>query len=124
MSAVFDWDMATLGDPFVDLGILLNYWPDPSDTDEDGPIVNPGVATLGLPARAEVVARYAAVTGFDVGDVYWYEAFACWKTAVVLQQLYTRYLRGESTDPRMADRGPRISPQARRAMTIIDRAGR
>ena len=45
------------------------------------------------------------------------------KTAVVLQQLYTRYLRGESTDPRMADRGPMITPQARRAMLILEQAG-
>jgi aminoglycoside phosphotransferase (APT) family kinase protein len=124
VKSIFDWDMATLGDPFVDLGTLLNYWPDPSDTDADRPLYPPGMESLGLPTRAEAVARYAQQTGFDVGDVYWYEAFACWKTAVVLQQLYTRYLRGESTDPRMADRGPKISPQARRAALILDRAGR
>ena len=123
VKSIFDWDMATLGDPFVDLGTLLNYWPDPSDTDDDRPIYNPGMESLGLPTRAEVVERYAVATGFDVGDVYWYEAFACWKTAVVLQQLYTRYVRGESTDERMATRGEKISPQARRAMAILDRAG-
>jgi aminoglycoside phosphotransferase (APT) family kinase protein len=123
VKSIFDWDMATLGDPFVDLGILLNYWPDPSDTDDDRPLYNAGMEALALPTRAEVVERYAAGTGFDVGEVYWYEAFAAWKTAVVLQQLYTRYLRGESTDPRMADRGPMIAPQARRAMLILERAG-
>ena len=78
--------------------------------------------SLGLPTRAEVVERYAAATGFDVGDVDWYEAFACWKTAVVLQQLYTRYVRGESTDERMATRGEKVGAQARRAMAILDRA--
>ncbi len=124
VKSIFDWDMATLGDPFVDLGILLNYWPDPTDTDGDRPIYNPGMDALGLPTRAEVVERYAARTGFDVADVYWYEAFACWKTAVVLQQLHTRYVRGESTDERMAKKGDNIAPQARRAMTILDRAGR
>jgi aminoglycoside phosphotransferase (APT) family kinase protein len=124
VKSVFDWDMATLGDPFVDLGTLLNYWPDPADTDDDRPLHYPGLESLGLPGRDEVVARYASVTGFDVADVYWYEAFACWKTAVVLQQLYIRYVRGESTDPRMATRGEKVGPQARRAMTILDRAGR
>jgi aminoglycoside phosphotransferase (APT) family kinase protein len=120
--SIFDWDMATLGDPFVDLGTMLNYWPDPSDTDEDRPIYPEGMEALGLPTRAEVVERYAARTGLEVGEVYWYEAFAAWKTAIVLQQLYTRYVRGESTDPRMADRGTRITPQARRATILLDRA--
>jgi aminoglycoside phosphotransferase (APT) family kinase protein len=122
VKSIFDWDMATLGDPFVDLGILLNYWPDPSDTPDNQPIINPGTETLGLPTRQEVIERYAAGTGLDVGDVHWYEAFACWKTAVVLQQLHTRYLRGESTDERMATRGQKVSPQACRAMTILDLA--
>jgi aminoglycoside phosphotransferase (APT) family kinase protein len=118
--SIFDWDMATLGDPLVDLGTLLNYWPDPSDTEELRPIYNPGMDSMGLPSRAELAARYAARTGFDVADVGWYEAFACWKTAVILQQLHTRYLRGETTDERMATRGQDVSMQARRAMAILD----
>jgi aminoglycoside phosphotransferase (APT) family kinase protein len=121
--SVFDWDMATLGDPFVDLGITLNYWPDPSDTPACAPIVNPGMEALGLPTRAEVIERYASITGFDVGDVHWYEAFACWKTAVVLQQLHTRYVRRESTDERMAGKGDLVGAQARRSATILDQAG-
>ena len=105
VKSVFDWDQATLGDPFVDVGITLNYWPDPADVPGLEPIVNPGMEALGLPARAEVIDRYAARTGFDVGAVRWYEAFAAWKTAVILQQLYARWVRGESTDPRMARAG-------------------
>jgi aminoglycoside phosphotransferase (APT) family kinase protein len=120
VKSIFDWDMATLGDPFVDLGTLLNYWPDPSDTPESTALVVAGLETLGLPTRAEVVERYAERSGLDVGDVRWYEAFACWKTAVVLQQLHTRFVRGESTDPRMGERGALVGPQARRAMTLLD----
>lgn len=124
VKSVFDWDMATLGDPLVDLGTTLNYWPDPSDPDDGtGPLVVPGMASLGLPTRAEVVERYAAATGFDLDAVAWYEAFACWKTAVVLQQLYVRYVRGESTDDRMAARGDLVEPQARRAATLLDLTG-
>jgi aminoglycoside phosphotransferase (APT) family kinase protein len=123
VKSIFDWDMATLGDPFVDLGILLNYWPDPSDTEDNRPIYNAGMESLGLPNRSQVIDRYASGTGLDVGDVHWYEAFACWKTAVVLQQLHTRYLRGETTDERMATRGDWVSGQARRAMMILDDAG-
>ena len=57
--SVFDWDMATIGDPLVDVGTLLNYWPDPSDGD-DGALAVPGLEKLGLPTRAEVVDRYRA----------------------------------------------------------------
>jgi len=123
ITAVFDWDMATLGDPLIDLGTLLNYWPDPSDTDDNRPIYNPGMETLGMPTRADVVERYATTAAVDVDVVAWYEAFACWKTAVVLQQLYIRFVRGESTDPRMAARGEKVAGQAQRAMTILDDAG-
>jgi aminoglycoside phosphotransferase (APT) family kinase protein len=122
VKSIFDWDMATLGDPLVDLGTLLNYWPDPSDTPDDKPIYNPGVESIGLPARDEVVQRYASATGLEVDNVHWYEAFACWKTAVILRQLHTRYLRGETADERMATRGDDVSAQARRAMAILDRA--
>ncbi|GJF03901.1 phosphotransferase family protein [Pseudonocardia sp. D17] len=117
--SVFDWDMATLGDPMVDLGILLNYWPDPSDRPDARAVTPPGLETIGLPTRREIVDRYAERTGHDVGDSAWYEAFAAWKTIVVLQQLHSRWLRGESTDPRMAERGELIPPLVRRATSIL-----
>ena len=78
---------------------------------------------MGLPSRGEILARYADRTGLDVEGAEWYEAFAAWKTAVVLQQLYTRYARGESHDERMASRGDHISGQARRAAALLDRMG-
>lgn len=118
--SVFDWDMATIGDPLVDLGILLNYWPDPSDDPQDRPSHPVGQEQLGLPTRAEVVARYAARTGADVTDVRWYEAFGCWKTAIVVAQLFHRYLQGDSHDLRQGLKGDRIVPLARRALTILE----
>ncbi|MGW3949357.1 phosphotransferase family protein, partial [Micrococcus luteus] len=57
--------------------------------------------------------------GYDVGDSAWYEAFAAWKTIVVLQQLHSRWLRGESTDPRMAQRGELIPQLVKRAAAIL-----
>jgi aminoglycoside phosphotransferase (APT) family kinase protein len=122
--SVFDWDQATLGDPLADLGLLLNYWPDPSDTDGDKALSVPGLETLGLPSRAAVVERYAARTGGDLGEISWYEAFACWKTAVVCQQLYQRYVRGESTDERMVSRGEAVAPLAARALRIVKEPSR
>jgi aminoglycoside phosphotransferase (APT) family kinase protein len=118
--SIFDWDMATIGDPLVDLGTLLNYWPDPSDTPEDSARAIEGLDKMGLPSRAEVVERYAERTGFDVSTVRWYEAFATWKTIVVLEQLYQRFVRGESTDQRMADLGEPGPRMANRVARILE----
>ena len=121
VTSVFDWDMATLGDPLTDLGTLLNYWPDgPEPAD-----AVPGLENLGLPSRDEVVARYAARTGQRLtrADVAWYEAFGCWKTAVILQQLYVRHLRGETSDDRMATRGQQVVRIADRALTLAETLG-
>jgi aminoglycoside phosphotransferase (APT) family kinase protein len=120
--SVFDWDMATLGDPLVDFGTLLNYWPDQSDAPDDRGVYPDGLDTLGLPGHAEIIARYAGATGLDLTAISWYQAFACWKTAIVLQQLHDRYLRGETTDERMASRGDRVAELARRARRLLARS--
>jgi aminoglycoside phosphotransferase (APT) family kinase protein len=117
--SVFDWDMATLGDPLIDLGTILNYWPDPSDGPGNKGVYHDGMETMGLPTHAEIIAEYAVLTGLDLSRAGWYQAFACWKTAVVLQQLYIRYVRGESTDPRMATRGARVAELAERTLRLL-----
>jgi aminoglycoside phosphotransferase (APT) family kinase protein len=118
VATVFDWDMATLGDPLTDLGTLLNYWPDGA-APADGV---PGLEDVGLPTRAEAVARYAERTGRDLTHrgVAWYEAFGCWKTAVIMQQLYVRHVRGESSDDRMAARGQQVGRIAERALALAE----
>jgi len=123
VTSIFDWDMTTLGDPLIDLGTLLNYWPDPADREEAQRVSHPGLRGMGLPARPEVIARYAERTGADVSNVWWWEAFALWKTVVVVQQLHRRWVVGESTDPRMehiADRMPFLIAAAR---DVLDAAG-
>ncbi len=99
--AIFDWDMATLGDPLVDLGTLLSYWPDPGDPPGVVRASHLGMELMGLPTRRELVDRYGATSGLDLSDIGWYEAFAQWKTATVVQQLHYRWKVGDSTDPRM-----------------------
>ncbi|HSV39398.1 MAG TPA: phosphotransferase family protein [Nocardioidaceae bacterium] len=121
VTSVFDWDMATLGDPLTDLGTLLNYWPDgPTPAD-----AVPGLERLCLPTRDEVVARYALRSGQTLirSDVAWYEAFGCWKTAIILQQLYVRHLRGESADDRQAARGEQVLRIADRALALAETLG-
>jgi aminoglycoside phosphotransferase (APT) family kinase protein len=123
VTSIFDWDMTTLGDPLVDLGTLLNYWPDPRDRDDAQRASHPGLLAMGLPGRAEVVARYAERTGADVSDVWWWEAFALWKTVVVVQQLHRRWVLGESTDPRMAHVADRMPFLIAAARDVLDAAG-
>ena len=125
VASIFDWDMATLGDPLIDLGTLLNYWPDPADPPETSRASHPGLTQMGLPTRAEIVARYASLTGVAAAAVRWWEVFALWKTIVVVQQLHRRWVRGESTDPRMetiADRIPALLAAARTALAGGSRA--
>lgn len=123
VTSIFDWDMTTLGDPLVDLGTLLNYWPDPADPEETRRFSHPGLSAMGLPGRAELVARYAARTGADVAAAWWWEAFALWKTVVVVQQLHRRWVRGESQDPRMARIADRIPALIAAARSVLDAAG-
>ncbi len=120
VQSIFDWDMTTLGEPLVDLGTLLNYWPDPADGPDQARSSNDGLLTMGLPTRAEVTERYAERTGLDVSSAGWYEAFAQWKTGVVIQQLHLRWVRGESTDERMATIADRLPTLAATATALLD----
>ncbi|GAA4259759.1 phosphotransferase family protein [Dietzia aurantiaca] len=123
--SVFDWDMATLGDTLADFGTLLSYWPDRTLADGDDRAFVAASATreLDLPPRSEVIERYARSSTADLTDIAWYEAFGCWRTVVILQQLYARYVRGETADERMAQRGLMVEPLARRGLaTLRDRA--
>jgi len=99
---VLDWEMATIGDPLTDLGTALAYWVDAQDPDELQnirwcPSTHPGSLT-----RAELVERYARTTGRDVSGMVFYLAFARFKVAVIVQQIYYRYHRGLTKDPRFA----------------------
>lgn len=119
VTSIFDWDMTTIGDPLVDLGTLMGYWPDPSDPPgwERGP--SRGLDVPGMATRSEVCARYSELTGVPVDALRWYEAFALWKMAVVVMQLHNRWLKGDSTDPRMefvADRLPMLATSARQLL--------
>ena len=96
--------MTALGDPLIDLGTLLNYWPEEGDP-EGGRVGHDGMSRMGLPKRAELIARYGERAGLDVSQAHWYEAFAYRKTAVVAQQLYFRWAQGDSADERMAMTG-------------------
>ena len=124
VTAFFDWDMTTLGDPLCDIGTLMNYWPDAGDADGGRHTSHDGMERMGLPSRAEMTERYAKQTGLDVSLVPWYDAFAQWKTAVVVRQLHHRWVVGDSTNEKMAtiaDRLPGLVATADQLLTSVDR---
>jgi aminoglycoside phosphotransferase (APT) family kinase protein len=102
LTAVLDWEMATLGDPLADLGYLCATWADPED--DENPILALSAATRapGFPTRAQLRERYAQRTGRDTADHRWYEVLALWKAAIFLEASYRRYLAGNTTDPYFA----------------------
>jgi aminoglycoside phosphotransferase (APT) family kinase protein len=98
--AVLDWDMCTQGDPLADLGYVLNYWVEPGDDPEWREIAAMPTWRDGFPSRAEAIARYAARTGFEVTAIGWHQVFAAFKLAVIIQQIYIRFVRGQTQDER------------------------
>ncbi|HEX3554911.1 MAG TPA: phosphotransferase family protein [Thermoanaerobaculia bacterium] len=100
--AVLDWEMATVGDPLMDLGTSLGYWMDPDDAPAlrllpAGPTTLPGNLR-----RVEVVERYANITGRDVSGILFYYVYGLFKIAVIAQQIYYRYQQGLTKDERFA----------------------
>lgn len=124
VAAVLDWEMCAMGDPLVDLGILLGYWvgapgSDPTTGHDALSTVTDRPGWLGRDALLE---RYATRTGRDVSKIGFYEAFAVFKLAVVLQQIFVRFVRGQTNDPRFAGLGGRVQRLARRAEDLVRRA--
>ncbi len=96
--AVLDWEMATLGDPLMDLGAVLAYWCESGDGNF---LKSMNITWLaGNLTRKEVVARYAAKTQTDVTHIVFYYVFGLYKNAVILQQIYARWKAGLTKDPR------------------------
>lgn len=98
--AVLDWEMATLGDPLMDLGTTLAYW-----AEADDPAGLRGFGLTHLPGnyrRAELVAAYAERTGRDVSGILFYYVFGLFKVGVIMQQIYARYQKGLTQDTRFA----------------------
>jgi aminoglycoside phosphotransferase (APT) family kinase protein len=118
VAAVLDWDMCTQGDPLCDLGYLLNYWVEPGDDPQWREIAAMPTWRGGFPSRAEAVERYAARTGFELDALRWYEVFAAFKLAVIIAQIYIRYVRGQTADTRFRDYGMRAVRLAGKARIV------
>ncbi|MET0931384.1 MAG: phosphotransferase family protein [Aeromicrobium sp.] len=121
--SIFDWDMTTLGDPLLDLGVMLNYWPDDGPSGEVARQLWPGQDAMGLRSRSWITAVYAETVGLELDRLSWYESMAAWKTAIQLQQLAARFERGETTDRRMAHYATVVPVAAQMASDILTREG-
>jgi aminoglycoside phosphotransferase (APT) family kinase protein len=118
--AVLDWEMTTVGDPLMDLGTTLGYWVEAGDPPAMqhaamGPTNVPGSLT-----RRQLVERYAEQTGRTVPDVLFYYCFGLFKVAVIVQQIYARFVRGHTKDDRFArldELVAALSQQADRALS-------
>ncbi|HEX7316346.1 MAG TPA: phosphotransferase family protein [Pyrinomonadaceae bacterium] len=115
---VFDWEMSAVGDPLIDLGILLGYWVHTAEGGGRRDSVSAVTNREGWFTREELLERYGARTGEDLSNVGFYEVFAVFKLAVVLQQIFFRYRRGQTDDPRFAILGERVSWLARIAAQL------
>jgi aminoglycoside phosphotransferase (APT) family kinase protein len=119
IEAVLDWDMCTQGDPLADLGYVLNYWVEPGDPPGWREIAAMPTWRDGFPNRAEAIARYAARTGFDVSAIGWHQVFAAFKLAVIIQQIYIRFVRGQTQDQRFRHYYRRVLGLADKANGLI-----
>jgi aminoglycoside phosphotransferase (APT) family kinase protein len=96
--AVYDWDMATRGDPLADVGTLMASWYE--EGEERSTLAPMPTTAPGWLGRTEALRRYGELSGRDLTHIDWYVVFGTWKLGVVLQQIYIRWLRGQTEDSR------------------------
>jgi aminoglycoside phosphotransferase (APT) family kinase protein len=121
VSGIFDWEMSTLGDPMIDLGIALNYWREDGDAQDLIDLSEGNAHTIrpGFLTRQQLAERYAARSGRDISHSDYYRAWALWKTSTVVQQIYVRFVRGQTTDPRFEAMGAQPPILARTAAEVV-----
>ncbi|SEH18173.1 Predicted kinase, aminoglycoside phosphotransferase (APT) family [Natronorubrum sediminis] len=118
--AVFDWEMSTRGDPSMDLGWFLVYWPDDGDPSYGDPFASELQMQPGYPSRRELIDRYETRTGRTFRNQRFYRTFGAFKMVSACEMMYRRYLEGNADNesyPRMRERVPKL---AERAYGILD----
>ncbi len=114
LAAIVDWEMATIGDPLLDLGWVLMGWPDPGEDRAHAGYVD----YTGMPTRAELCERYARRSGLPVDEIDYYVILARFKIAIVLEGGYARYVQGGADNPKMAAFGDVVLDMARKAAEL------
>jgi aminoglycoside phosphotransferase (APT) family kinase protein len=114
MAAIVDWEMGTVGDPLLDLAWVVMGWPDDGE-DRSG---SGYVDYEGMPNRADLLERYATVSGRDVDEIDYYVILARFKMAIVLEGGYARYVQGGADNPKMASFGDVVLSMASKAAEL------
>jgi len=122
VEAVLDWEMATIGDPLVDLGLTMCYWTWASVAAEDDPHpATPGLtAQPGWYTRDQFLQRYAQRTGRDLAHIQYHEVLGIFKLAVILQQIYYRFHQGQTQDERFRTFDRRVRGLIHLAASMIE----
>ncbi len=113
VAAVVDWELATLGDPLADVGLLLVYWG--QEGDELTPLLEPATTAPGFQSRDEVVALYSQRSGRDLSQIDFYVALGLWKLAIVLEGVFARYRAGQYGEPEQTREGDVVEQLVRAA---------
>ena len=115
IAGVLDWELATVGDPLMDLGSSLAYWVDRDDEPAFASLRRQPSHLPGMPTREQFVARYLELSGRSCADFTFYEVFGLFRLAVIIQQIWARYRAGQTTNPAFAGFGDAVN-------TLINRA--
>jgi aminoglycoside phosphotransferase (APT) family kinase protein len=118
LKAIFDWEMATLGDPLADLGYMAATWSRPNEGFGTTFDLTTVTHAEGFPDRDELVERYAEQSGRNVSDLKWYQALAIWKATVFMEGNYKRAMLGNSDDPYLKGFGEAVPQLGEAALRI------
>ena len=114
--AVLDWEMSTIGDPLADFGWMLSYWPDPDD--KAGNVMTSMSSDDGWLTRREMLDLYENRTGRVMREFPFYQAFALFKLAIIMEGSYSRFVRGQADDPLFAGMKERVPALADAAWSV------
>jgi aminoglycoside phosphotransferase (APT) family kinase protein len=116
--AIFDWEMATIGDPLADVGYMMIHWREPGDPQDSKFNLQDVTSRPGFPSRRELVEMYEQQAGVSIRGLDWYIALALWKAVVFMEGNYRRALSGATDDPYLKDFGDGVLEIARRAVAV------
>lgn len=119
--AVLDWEMATVGDPLMELGSALAYWVQADDDPAFAALRRQPSDLPGMPTRDQFVERYLARRGMGLDDFTFYEVFGLFRLAVIVQQIYARYRSGATSNPMFAAFGAATTVLVQRCEQVIAR---
>jgi aminoglycoside phosphotransferase (APT) family kinase protein len=116
--AIFDWEMATIGDPLADVGYMMIHWTQADDQPSLKFNLQSVTGRAGFPTRQQLVARYEQLSGRSVGALDWYVALAMWKAVVFMEGNYKRAIAGTTDDPYLKSFGEGVVELAHRALRV------